>query len=282
MRSGIKVLADYTQAEFLREIDVRCPEEYMQKNVQAVTRSGKRSETVSVLEKGDAAVLTLVSELPRFNRPVVPVAVGSGMYDKELEEQLLGRAVGETFTAQVQGTPVTVTVKQATRVVFPELTDELVAEYAASQGRMEGVKTVADFRRWVEEQYREEMRQDAVYRGMRACRDYVMAHSQWEFDEAELSDMIGSYRDSQRETMKQKWGLDYDTASDEDFQRSCGMSRQEQERQFRQWSERDLATFLWFAGAQGMDPAQADQEELRRSGWDFMEKYVSSQITFIN
>lgn len=282
MKSKIITLADFRQAEFPRELDGRCPEEYVRKKVQAVTRSVKRSEAVNVLEKGDTAVLTLVSELTRFNRSAVPVAVGSGMYDKELEEQLLGRVVGETFTAQVQRTPVTVTVKQATRTVFPELTDELVTEYAVSQKGMETIKTVADFHHWVEEQYRKEKRLEAFYKGTGACRDYVLVHSEWEFDESELAEMIERYRDFQRETMKQKRGLDYDTASDEEFRQTLGASRQQLERRFRQWAERDLATFLWMAAAQGKDPAQVEQEELKNTGWDFVEEYVSSQITFTN
>ena len=272
MKSKINVLADYTQAEFPREVDLRCPEEYIQKKLRAVTRSGKRSEAVSVLEKGDAVVLTLVSDLPRFNRPAVPVAVGSGLYDTGLEEQLVGRAVGESFVAEAQGKPVSVTIRQATRTVFPELTDGLAAEYAASQEGMEGIKTVADLRRWVEEQYREAKRQDALYAGIGACRSYVLAHSDWEFDESELSEFIERDRAYQREAMKQREGLDFDAMSDEDVRRVYGMEgRRQLEQMFRQWAEKDLATLLWMAAAHGMDPAQVGQEELSKLNWDFLE-----------
>ncbi len=263
MKSRIKFLADYRQAEFPREIDVRCPEEYVQKKLRVFTKRGKRSEPVSVLEKGDAAVLTLVSELPRFNRPMVTVAVGSGMYDKELEEQLLGRAVGETFTAHVQGTPVTVTVKQATRIIFPELTDELVAEYAASQEEMEGVKTVADFHRWVEEQYREEQREDALTAGARACIDYVLAHSKWELDEAEISGIVESELDEAKESM-----------SDE--------AREHMRQMYRRITERQVGLSLWVAAVHGVDPAQATLDEINRLDRSFLETYVSSQLKFIN
>ena len=169
MKSKINILADYTKAEFPREIDLRCSEEYIQKKLRAVTRSRKRTEAVSTVEKGDVAVLALVSELPRFNRPMVQVAVGSGMYDRELEEQLVGRTAGKTFEVQIQGKPVTVTVKQAARTVFPEPTDEMVAEYAAPQEGMEEIKTVADYCRWAQGQYRDEKRQEALYGGMDAC-----------------------------------------------------------------------------------------------------------------
>lgn len=283
MKSKINVLADYTRAEFPREVDLSCPEEYLRKKLRAVTRGHKRTEKAEVIEKGDAVVLAVESELPRFNRPVVQVAVGSGMYDKELEEQLVGRTVGETFVAQVQGKPVTVTVKQASRTVFPDPTDGMVAEYAASQEGMEDVKTVADFRRWAQKQYQDEKRQEALYGGMEACMDYVLTHSDWEFDEEELAGMVEQELDYQREAMRQEEGLDFDAMSDGDIRRVYGVeSREKLEELFRQGTERHLATTLWMASACGLDPAQATQEELDKLNWDFLEEYVSGQLKFIN
>lgn len=264
MKSRIVSLADYTQAEFPREIDARCPEEYAKRKAQAVTRSGKRSEAVSVLEKGDSAVLALVSELPRFNRSMVPVAVGSSLYDKELEEQLLGHTVGETFTAQVQGTPVTVTVKQATRTVFPELSDELVAGYAASQKGMDSVKTVDDFRHWVEEQYREETRREAVIVGIRACFDYVLTHSEWEFDETEINEIAEEALD-----------IAHGPKNPENT------VRQRLEQSYRKRAERDVAISLWVAAIHGVDPAQATHEELNRLDRSFLENYISGQLNLL-
>ena len=283
MQSRINVLADYTGAEFPREVDLTCPEEYLRKKLRAVARGRKRTEKAEVVEKGDAVVLAVESGLPRFNRPMVQVAVGSGMYDRELEEQLVGRAVGGTFTAQVQGKPVTVTVKQAARTVFPEPTDGMVAEYAASQEGMEDVKTVADYRRWAQKQYQDEKRQEALYGGMDACINYVLTHSDWEFDEEELSGMVEQELDYQREAMKQEEDLDFDAMSDGDIRRMYGVeSREKLEEMFRQGAEQHLATTLWMASVSGLDPAQATQEELNQLNWDFLEEYVSGQLKFIN
>ena len=283
MKSKINVLADYTKAEFPREIDLRCSEEYIQKKLRAITRNHKRMEKAKTAEKGDAVVLTVESELPKFNRPTVQVAVGSGMYDRELEEQLVGRAVGETFTAQVQGKPVTVTVRDAARTVFPEPTDEMAAEYAAAQEGMEDVKTMADYRRWAQKQYQDEKRQEALYGGMDACINYVLTHSDWEFHEEELAGMVEEELDYQRETMKQEEGLDFDAMSDGDIRRVYGVeSRQKLLEMFRQGAEQHVATTLWLAAVHGLDPAQATQEELNQLNWDFLEEYVSSQLKFIN
>lgn len=283
MKSKINVLADYTRAEFPREVDLACPEEYLRKKLRAVTRGHKRTEKAEAAEKGDAVVLAVESELPRFNRPMVQVAVGSGMYDRELEEQLVGRTVGGTFVAQVQGQPVTVTVKQVARTVFPEPTDEMAAEYAAAQEGMEAVKTVADYRRWAQEQYRDEKRQEALYGGMDACINYVLTHSDWDFDEEELAGMVEQELDYQREAMKKEECLDFDAMSDGDIRRVYGVeSREKLGEMFRQGAEQHLATTLWMASACGLDPAQATQEELNQLNWDFLEEYVSGQLKFIN
>ena len=283
MKTKINVLADYTRAEFPREVDLTCPEEYLQKKLRAITRGHKRTEKAGVIEKGDAVVLAVESELPKFNRPAVQVAVGSGMYDRELEEQLVGRTVGETFAAQVQEKPVTVTVKQAARTVFPDPTDEMAAEYAAAQEGMEDVKTVADYCRWAREQYRDEERQKALYGGMDACINYVLTHSDLDFDEGELADMVEQELDYQREAMKQEEALDFDAMNDGDIRRVYGVeSREKLEKMFRQGAEQHLATTLWMASVCGLDPAQATQEELNKLNWDFLEEYVSGQLKFIN
>ncbi len=261
MKSKIKFLADYRQAEFPRDVDVRCPEKYYQKHLRVFTGSDKRTEPVCVLKKGDTAVLALISEMPRYNRPMVPVLVGNGLFDPELEAQLIGHAVGEPFAVQVQGTPVTVTVKQATRTVFPELTDEKVAEYAASQEGMENVKTVADFRRWVEAQYREETCREAVITGIRACFDYVLTNSQWELDEEEISQVTEMALDSVRGSKR------FENAD-----------LQKLEQNYRKWAQRDVATALWMAAVHGVDPTQATLEQINKLDRSFLETYVSSQL----
>lgn len=273
MKSRIETLADYKQAEFPREIDVRCPEEYLQKKLRVFAKSGKRPEAVSILEKGDTAVLTLVSELSRFNRPMVTVAVGSGLYDKGLEERLVGHAVGESFMAEAQGKPVSVTIRQATRMVFPELTDELVTEYAASQGGMEDVKTVADFHRWAEKQYREEQRQEAVIAGTRACFDYVLTGSKVEFDEAEISEIAERMLNDAKESMKAR-GQDFDSMSDE--------KREQVRQKYRRLAEKQVAISLWVAALHGVDPAQTTLDEINKLDRDFLADYVSNQLNFIN
>jgi hypothetical protein len=73
----------------------------------------------------------------------MPVPVGNGLLNADLEAALIGMAAGESKTLSVDGSDVTVTVEKIVRTVLPELTDETVAGFG-----MEGVATVADLRRY--------------------------------------------------------------------------------------------------------------------------------------
>ena len=284
MKSFIRTLADFRQAEFPREIDLACPEEYMQKKLRSLSRPYKRTEPASTISEGDAVVLTLESELPRFHRPMVPVNVGAGLYDAELEGQLIGHGPGETFAVSVQGKPVTVTVRSASRTTFPEPTDVMAAEYAAGQEGMEGITTVAAFREKIAREYRDDQRQEALFAGMQACMDYVLTRSDWAFDEDELSAIIGDEVSEQRRNLAAE-GLNYDTMTDGEISRSFGVEgRAELELLFRQGAEQQIATLLWLAANHGVDSAAYPMQELMEQDldWSFLEDYVSGQLTFTN
>ena len=280
MRSKVNTLADYKKAPFERKITIRCPEEHIQKKLKALTRVGKQTVPAETVQKGDTVVLALVSELPRFNRPMVPVAVGSGLYDAELEAQLLGHAAGDAFEAQVQGKPVAVTVKQASRVVFPEPDDAMAAKYAEKEG-IEGVKTLADFRRWAIGEYCKEKREEAHYGAMQACMDYVVANSDWDFDETEISQFVAEELDYHRQMLKEEENLDFDTAGDADLKRFYGVENREQlMAMFRQGAEHRAAMSLVLIAAHGLNAAETTQEQVDSLNWKFLEDYVSGELTF--
>ena len=176
MKSAINVLADYHDAPFERNVTVACPEEYIQTQMKHLTRSFKKTGSVEKIEKGDVVVLALQSELAKFNRPMVPLTVGGRLFDAELEEQLVGRCVGETFTAMVQDKAVTVTVKQASRTIFPEPTDEMAAAYAETHEGFEGVCTVNDYRNHVTEKYIEQEKQSIFYQTMDEVLSLSLIH----------------------------------------------------------------------------------------------------------
>lgn len=84
---------------------------------------------VDVVEKDDFATIRCESELPRFQKDAITVKVGKGLYNKALENGMIGQKIGEERTIFVDGTPVRAAVLKVQRHAIPELTDETVASW---------------------------------------------------------------------------------------------------------------------------------------------------------
>jgi FKBP-type peptidyl-prolyl cis-trans isomerase (trigger factor) len=273
MKSKINTLADYRQAPFERRITLHCPEEHMQTQLRHLTRAYKKSEPVTQVESGDVVVLAVESALPKFNRPMVPVTVGGNLYDAELEEQLVGHQVGETFQAQTQGEPVTVTIRQASRTVFPEPTDEMAAAYAADHEGFTDIKTVAEYRRKVTKEYQESQRKQAVFGAMNEIHAYVLMHSDWDFDEEEVEELAESGWKDFRESLAEE-GRTVETLTTEQLIVEFGVnSIQELNDLFRDGAEQQIATELWLTAVNG------SPEEEMENPWAFLEDYVRENLT---
>lgn len=282
MRSKITKLADYRKAALPREIDLRCPPEVVEKKLRLITKEGKTTVKPETVEKGDVVTLALESALPRFNRPAVPVNVGSGMYDPELEAALVGRKVGDSFTTPVQGTPVQVTVKSALRNVYPQPTDTMAAAYAKGRDGMEDVKTVSDYVEYVKKDYREDRRLTEMGKAVNGILDYVFANSEFELDEGELQEVLDREIDlARRDAAEEK--MDYDAMTDEEIRRFTGMdSRADFEEMLRRGCRDELMRYAWAQAVIGPEPEDAEEGWVYSATWDFLEKYVTENVTIID
>ena len=282
MKTGINTLVDYREVPFEHKVVLHQPDaDYMRKKMNALTRSRKEMRKVEEIQPGDVVTLSLSSELPRFNKPLVPVTVGGGLYDAELEGQLPGLKVGETAKLTVQGKPVTVTVKDARRTVFPEPVDEDVKAFAANTYDMEGIETVEAYRAKLIEEYVSDQRNQAIYGTMQMIMDYVLTHSDWEFDEGELNEFYEEGMNDLRKQTRSENGMELDTMTDEDIQRFIGIeSRKALEDYLRGQAEPMIASFVWSAVCNGKNPADLTVDEASALGWDFLETYVRESITF--
>lgn len=75
---------------------------------------------------GDTVTMRTVSELPKFNKERVTVSIGRGLYDKTLEDTVIGKRAGESCQVTVKEKPVAVTILEIKRKAAPEPTDEMV------------------------------------------------------------------------------------------------------------------------------------------------------------
>lgn len=274
MKSHINVLADYREAPFEKNVVIGCPEEYVQGQMKHLTRNNKRTENISVLEKGDVAVLSLESGLERFNRPSVFVTVGGGLFDRDFEEKLIGHTVGEVFEVTVKDVPVKVTVKQGSRTIFPEPTDEMVEAYAAEHDGYDGITTVEQYRKAVADRYIEEQRNNALYAAMDAVYDYVLTHSDFEFDGEEIAGMIEESREEVKQQLKED-GMELENLTEEELQVHFGVSSLEEfERELEVNAERSIASELWLMRVHGKN----SMEEIKGYPWGFMEGFVRENL----
>ena len=102
-------------------------------------------------EVGDTAVLKTESNIPKFNKERVVVTLGRGLYNKELEAVLIGKAVGETIEAEINGEPIRAAVLELKRKQAPEPTDEMVAALEQKDYNGNPLTTVAAYMKYVRE-----------------------------------------------------------------------------------------------------------------------------------
>lgn len=278
MKSYVNSLADYKQAEFEKEATVSCPEKFVEAQMKHLTRAFKKTEAVNVIEKGDVTVLALESELEKFNRPAVFVTVGGGLFDKGFEEQLIGHKTGETFEAAAEGKPVKVSVKQITRTIFPEPTDEMAAAYAKEHDDFSEIKTVSEYRKKIVEKYIEDEKNKILYDAMDGIMDYVLTHSDWEFDEEEVEETVKQEYEYINEQLKEE-GKTFEELTEEDLKAMFGVKdRSELDDMLKSGCERQIAAAIWIAVCNGLDPKTVSDEEIDKCSWEFLENYVKENI----
>lgn len=144
LNSRVADIYDITQVDITPYLPPFTPDEdRLQKDIQRQrSRFGKKIQADTVAA-GDLIQLSCSSSQPKFCKERITIPVGKGLFSRELEEKLVGLPVGVEKTLEVAGSPVTLTVHQASRTVLPEMTDEAVAAWG-----LEGVKSLADLRRF--------------------------------------------------------------------------------------------------------------------------------------
>lgn len=142
MKSRIHLIKEYPTVDFSAYQRIFQPDESLvQKEVQRLRNRGLRWETGAVAAAGDAAMCSLQSDNPRFQKPMVPIAVGAGMMPAVIEQALQGMEVGTEKTVRVEEHDVRIRLLSVKNKRLPELTDEWIAGMG-----IEGITTLTAFR----------------------------------------------------------------------------------------------------------------------------------------
>lgn len=132
---------------------------------------------------GDTAVLKTESTLPKFNKDRVTVTLGRGLYSKELENSLIGKAAGETVSTVIQEQPVMAQILELKRKQTPDPTDEMVQALQAKdfQGRL--ITNVADYEAFIRTEKTNEVLATVNYYVM---EEIIKAYPMTAYDEEDI------------------------------------------------------------------------------------------------
>lgn len=138
-----------------------------------------------VIEEGDIVMVKATSELPKFNRPMIPVSVGKGLFDKVVEEALLGLHLGEKKEITIEGKPVTLDVLKVKTKTEAELTWDLIRDEVQKQ--YPDVDSLEAFEAAKREEclfnYKEDQYMGRVYSSL---REQILDKMEIEIDQDEL------------------------------------------------------------------------------------------------
>lgn len=277
MKSYINSLFDYKEVPFEREITIACPREYLTSQLKRLSRAEKKTVAADTIEKGDVVVLSLHSEMEKFNKSAVFITVGSHIFDAEFEEMLTGHTVDESFEIMKDELPVKVTVKSISRLVFPEPTDEMAANYA-KEHEIENVSTLEEYRNHVVNSYMEEARRDVFYDTIDEIRNYVLTHSDFEFDEDELNEVIADEKNFiEDELAKENKVLE--ELKQTELKQFFGVgSLKELDESIKIAAEQEIATILWSAAINGIDPETIEFDNFEYYSFEFLEDFLKKVL----
>ncbi|MCR4673670.1 MAG: hypothetical protein K5675_01570 [Lachnospiraceae bacterium] len=283
MKSKINSLVDYKTVEFeTKKVLKHVSQDEIDKVLHQAVRKSKKSIQPETIAKGDIVTLCVKSNIERFNKKMVPVTVGNNLYSKELESQLPGMKKEEEKELVVDGETVVTKVLSITRYVFPEPTDENIRAYVKDIDEMKHITSIKELEAYLDEKSMEAQKIDARFDAIDEVIEYVLTHSDFDFDEDEIEEEFRRQMEMFKEGAKEEIGKDFDELTDEDFKVYAGAdSREDMEEMVRQGIEWQIATLLWVAATQNVDSSTLSFEDEDTLDTSEIENYIESKLEFV-
>lgn len=168
-------------------------------------------EPDDVVRKGDKINLVLKSDLEKYNKKNVPIVVGMGLFNKDIEDKLIGMKKEELQNICVDGNTVTVKVLNISRKVVPDVTDDMVNKLG-----IQDVNTVDDYKSYCYNEKvkkEKEKRFDTIYP---MVRDETVKKSEFSLVNEDIQKLIEVELDRCR-TLAKKEGLIFEEMTREQF-----------------------------------------------------------------
>lgn len=186
-------------------------ESLIQNEVQRLQNRGLCWEDGTVAGNGDAAMCSLESENPRFHKPAVYIAIGSGMLPTAIEQALSGMVVDTEKTVEVDGQAVRIRLLSVKNKRLPELTDTWIAGMG-----MAGITTLDQFRTQLIRQQREEQSKLDAYEAAQFVVAQVLQETEFILFKEDWETVVNLELERHSELCRQE-GLDIKTMTAQEF-----------------------------------------------------------------
>jgi FKBP-type peptidyl-prolyl cis-trans isomerase (trigger factor) len=199
MKSKVVKLADYQTELKNFKIDFKLDEAILDEALKSVVIKNKQLVSVNKIEKGDIVTVNLKSEAKKFNKNNVKIIVGSNYFSKDFEAQLIGLTLAEEKIVEADGFAIDTRIVEINRISLPELNDELI-----KNENIDGIKTVADYKKLIYETNKEKYIQDEVAKLSMNILQKLSEESKFDIDDEDVLYMCNNALDFYRKVSKEQ------------------------------------------------------------------------------
>ena len=216
LRTKVITAWDHTQADlslFCKPFEM--DKERMAEDMLFLQKKYAYLVPVETVEAGDIVTMRCRSSKPKFQKDSVTINVGKNLYSRELEEKLVGMAVGEEKELTVGETAVMVYILKAERNTLPELTDEFLSK------NLKKIRSMTELVAWYTNAYFEDHLKQCAAEAANFLQEQALIHSKIAVDEEERR----VARVGAEKTLHDMWemnGLPLDQMTDDQAQELLG------------------------------------------------------------
>ena len=186
----------------------------------------------------------------KFNKERVTVTLGRGLYNRDLENALIGRRAGETVSLTVQENDVSATILELKRKQAPEPTNEMVEALQAKDMQQRLIHTVAEYEAYVREEKTTETLATVNYYVVEAIlKDYPVT----EFDEEDIRVLGWLEKETFIKLFREQEGIDLTQQVPKSWEEDMGIhSLEEFIAMRREWYQMKIQQCLVFLNILGL------------------------------
>lgn len=284
MKSKVIKLYDYRQVELPKTVYVEGVKDRMNREINGLRKKFKRVEAADSVEKGDVVTLDLKSGNPRYNRRGLKLNVGGNLFNAELEKQLIGLKVGEDALLKAGEDDVEVRVLESRRSIYPELTDEIVAEGMMREEYNEpDIKTVEQYLPRLHDDVLDVLSEEWLRNESERLMREVVSKSEMQYDEEEISYWLNEQLEALEEDMKEE-GRSLDTMSEQAYRASFAAwgedvsNKEELKALLEDMIKQSMVSKAVSCELDGKDFGALGFEDIEETAWEVFYNHIKENV----